>query len=73
MTSVNMDGRNPKVWNILAKELYGRVLADRGYIPPMCDRLFDNGVYFVTEIKAHLKNKLMPLGGQNHAGEAIHH
>ena len=31
LTRVNVDDRSPKVWNAFAKELYGKVYADRGY------------------------------------------
>ena len=32
LTMANVDDRNPEVWNVLAKELYGRLFVDRGYI-----------------------------------------
>ena len=32
LTMANVDDRNPEVWNVLAKKLYGRLFVDRGYI-----------------------------------------
>lgn len=31
-TKANVDGKNLKVWNVLAKDLYGRLFANRGYL-----------------------------------------
>ncbi len=39
LTGANVDDRNPKVWKVLAKDLYGKAFADRGYISP---KLFDS-------------------------------
>lgn len=62
LTGANVDDKDPRVWNVLAKELYGRLFADRGYISSkLFERLFDDGVHLVTGIKANMKNKLMPL------------
>ena len=62
LTGANVDDRNPEVWNVLAKELYGRLFADRGYISPrLFETLFEDGIHIVTGIKANMKNKLMPL------------
>ena len=38
LTTANTDDRDPKVWKVLAKDLYGRLFADRGYIS---QRLFN--------------------------------
>ena len=60
LTAANVDGRNPKVWKVLAKDLYGKVFADRGYISPkLFDSLFDNGIQQVYGIKTNMKNRLM--------------
>lgn len=62
LTGANVDDRNPKVWNVLAKELYGRLFADRGYISPrLFEDLFKDGIHLVTGIKVNMKNKLMPF------------
>lgn len=58
-----MDDRNSGAWNVLAKELYGRLFADRGYISPrLFEDLFKNGIHLVTGIKVNMKNRLMPFG-----------
>lgn len=31
-TGANVDDRDPQIWVVLAKELYGKLFADRGYI-----------------------------------------
>lgn len=62
LTGANVDDRNPKVWQVLAKELYGKLFADKGYISPkLFESLFDDGIHLVTGIKANMKNRLMPL------------
>ena len=32
LTGANVDDRDPKVWSILGKIIYGKLFADRGYI-----------------------------------------
>ena len=60
LTGANVDDRNPKVWKVLAKDLYGKVFADRGYISPkLFDSLFDDGIQLVHGIKTNMKNRLM--------------
>lgn len=62
LTGANIDDRNPKVWKIFAKELYGKVFADRGYISPtLFDFLFEDGVRLVHGLRSNMKNKLMPM------------
>ena len=61
-TGANVDDRNPKVWTVMAKELYGKLFADRGYISPkLFDMLFEDGVHLVTGIRTNMKNKIMPM------------
>ena len=61
-TGANVDDRNPKVWAVMAKELYGKLFADRGYISPkLFDMLFEDGVHLVTGIRTNMKNKIMPM------------
>ena len=40
LTVANVGDRNPKAWNVLTKELYGRFFADRRYISPRLFRRF---------------------------------
>jgi hypothetical protein len=57
-----VDDRDPKVWAVLAKTLYGKLFADRGYISPrLFDMLFEDGIHLVTGIKTNMKNRLMPM------------
>ena len=61
-TGTNVDDRNPKVWAVLAKRIYGKLFADRGYISPkLFDMLFEDGGHLVTEIRSNMKNRLMPM------------
>ena len=61
-TGANVDDRDPKVWAVLGKRIYGKLFADRGYISPnLSDALFADGVHLVTGIRNNMKNKLMPL------------
>lgn len=61
-TGANVDDRDPKVWTVMAKELYGKLFADRGYISPkLFDMLFEDGVHLVTGIRTNMKNKIMPM------------
>lgn len=61
-TGANVDDRNPKVWAVMAKELYGKLFADRGYISQkLFDMLFEDGVHLVTGIRTNMKNKIMPM------------
>lgn len=62
LTGANVDDRNPGVWKVFTRELYGKVFADRGYISPrLFDSLFDRGVNLVHGLRANMKNKLMPM------------
>ena len=62
LTGANVDDRDPRVWNVLAKKIYGKLFADRGYISPkLFDSLFDEGIHLVTGLRANMKNKLMPM------------
>lgn len=61
-TGANVDDRNPRVWAVMAKELYGKLFADRGYISQkLFDMLFEDGVHLVTGIRTNMKNKIMPM------------
>ena len=62
MHDEEVDERDPKVWSILGKRIYGKLFADRGYISPsLFEALFADGVHLVTGIRSNMKNKLMPL------------
>lgn len=62
LTGANVDDKSDIVWKVLAKDLYGKLFADRGYISQnLFDTLFADGVNLVTGLRCNMKNKLMPL------------
>ena len=62
LTKANVDDRNPKVFNNLTKDLFGKLYADKGYISQgLFQTLFHRGIHIVTGIRSNMKNKLMSL------------
>lgn len=62
LTKGNMDDRNPRVWEALSKDIFGKLYADKGYISAsLFESLFSEGIHLVTGIRDNMKNKLMPL------------
>ena len=62
LTTANVDDRDPQIWNTLAKRLYGKLFADRGYISQkLFDSLFADGIQLITGLRTNMKNKLMPF------------
>lgn len=62
LTGANVDDRDKRVWKVLAKELYGKVFADRGYIKQgLFEELCDRGIHLVHGLRANMKNRLMPM------------
>lgn len=60
LTKGNVDDRNPDVINVLTKDLFGKLYADKGYISQkLFEMLFDEGVHLVTGIRSNMKNSLM--------------
>lgn len=60
VTAGNVDDRTPVPE--LVKDLFGKLFGDKGYISQsLFDRLFEQGIQFVTKIRRNMKNKLMPL------------
>ena len=48
LTPANVDDRNPRVWKVFTKVLYGKVLADKGYIKQeFFENLFNQGIHLV--------------------------
>ena len=73
LTGANVDDRNPKVWNVLAKELYGRLFADRGYISPrLFEDLFKDGIHLVTGIKVNDRGYISPRLFEDLFKDGIH-
>lgn len=61
-TGANVDDCNLRIWDMFAKELYGRLFADRGYISPkLFESLFENGIHLVTGVRVNMKNRIMPF------------
>ena len=75
LTGANVDDRDPKVWAVLGKRIYGKLFADRGYISPnLFDALFLPTEYIrVTGIRNNMKNKLDATLGQDHAQKKVYH
>lgn len=62
LTGANVDDRDKRVWTVFAKELYGKVFADRGYIKQaLFEDLFDRGIHLVHGLRANMKNRLMSM------------
>lgn len=61
-TKGNVDDRNQDVLNVLTKDLFGKLFADKGYISQkLFEALFNDGVHLVTGIKSNMKNSLMSV------------
>ena len=62
LTPANVDDRDPRVWQVFTKVLYGKVFADKGYIKQeFFENLFNQGIHLVYGLKSNMKNKLIPL------------
>ena len=62
LTGANVSDKDPKVFKVLAKRLYGKLFADKGYISQkLFDFLFEDGIQLVTGLRVNMKNKLIPF------------
>lgn len=61
ITPGNLDDRTPVP--TLCKRLFGKLIADRGYISqPLFEQLLDTfGVQLITKLRKNMKNRLLPL------------
>lgn len=51
-----------KVLPKLVKHLFGKVIADKGYLSqPLFEQLLEHGLHLITKLRAKMKNRLMPL------------
>lgn len=51
-----------KVLPKLVKHLFGKVIADKGYLSQaLFEQLLRQGLHLITKLKANMKNRLMPL------------
>ena len=62
LTGANVSDRDSKAFDVLAKRLYGKLFADKGYTSQkLFDALFEDGIQLVTGLRVNMKNKLMPF------------
>ena len=62
LTGANVSDKDSEVFKVLAKRLYGKMFADKGYISQrLFDILFEDGIQLVTGLRVNMKNKLMPF------------
>ncbi len=60
LTPGNLDDRKPV--SFLAKDLFGKVFADKGYISKkLFEELLEQNIQLITGIRRNMKNYLMPL------------
>ena len=61
-TPGNVDDRDPLKVERFTEELYGKIIADRGYISKdLFCKLFINGIQLITKLKNKMKNSLMSI------------
>ncbi len=62
ITPGNTDDRAPLKGGTFTKKLFGKLVADRGYISQsLFDKLFIDDIHMITKIKKNMKNTLMSL------------
>jgi hypothetical protein len=60
LTPGNVDDRKPVPR--LAKRLFGKLFGDQGYLSqPLFEQLFQHGLTLITNLKAKMKNRFVPL------------
>lgn len=60
LTGANISDWDSKAFDVLAKRLYGKLFADKGYTSQkLFDALFEDGIQLVTGLWVNMKNKLM--------------
>jgi hypothetical protein len=60
LTPGNVDDRKPVPY--LARQLFGKLFGDKGYLSqPLFEQLFQQGLTLITNRKAKMKNRLVPL------------
>ena len=73
LTPANVDDREPRVWQVFTKVLYGKVFADKGYIKQeFFENLFNQGIHLVHGLKSNMKKQAYALVGQDDAAQAIY-
>jgi len=62
ITPGNTDDRNVDVMMELTKNIFGKLFGDKGYISQkLFEKLLENNVQLITNIKKNMKNRLMDL------------
>ncbi|HBY20834.1 MAG TPA: IS982 family transposase, partial [Clostridiales bacterium] len=62
LTPGDTDDRNMKVMGSLTKNLFSKLIGDRGYLSQkLFEDLYSRGIQLITKIKRNMKNKLMVL------------
>ncbi len=60
ITRGNVDDRNPEIFNVMSKTVFGDLYADKGYISKtLFESLYEDGIHLVTGLKSNMKNCLM--------------
>ena len=73
LTPANVDDRDPRVWQVFTKVLYGKVFADKGYIKQeFFENLFNQGIHLVHGLKSNMKKQAYTLVEQDDAAQAIY-
>ncbi len=56
-TPANVDDREPLSYENFLKEVYGKLVGDKGYISSkLFERLFVDGIQMITKVKKNMKN-----------------
>jgi len=62
LTGANVSDKDPEVFKVPARRLYGKLFADKGYISQkLFDFIFEDGIQLVTGLRVNMQNKLMPF------------
>ena len=62
LLKANVEDRDENVFNRLTDNVFGKLVADKGYISQgLLERLFNDGINFSYCIRSNMKNKLMPV------------
>jgi len=73
LTPANVDDRNPRVWKVFTKVLYGKVFADKGYSKQeFFENLFNQGLHLVHGLKSNIKKQAYALVEQDDAAQATY-
>lgn len=60
LTQGNVDDRDIKTITHMTKELFGKLIGDKGYISKaLSDLLFGNGIQLITDVRRNMKSKAL--------------